>query len=323
MRDSRIHLSAEQMQAFLEGDLARQEGERARVEEHLAACARCAAELDSWRVLFADLSSLPGQAPRAGFSHRVMAEVRIAEEKPSWLASLFPRRATHSGQHLAQDVLQDLADGVLPARHAARAHAHLAACDTCSGEFSAWRGVMSTLTHLPRLTPSQAFAARVMAAVGRARAVAPAATAATARTPALAPAWDRALGLARRIGVRVMPRTRRAWAALCGVAVTPAAIFGLVFWAVFSHPTLTPQALLSFAAWQVSDLIALAWNGLLSSGSQVASVSGVESALQALTQSPLLLAGAALAYSAMAAVALRVLYKNLIAQRRYARVSPR
>jgi hypothetical protein len=123
-----------------------------------------------------------------------------------------------------------------------------------------------------------------------------------------------------------MPRTRRAWAALSGIAVTPAAIFGLVLWVVFSHPTLTPQALASFAMWQISDLLAAGWSSLLANGLELASGSAYESVVQAFTalaQSPLVLAGGVLLYSAVAALALRVLYKNLIAHRRYAPVSSR
>jgi anti-sigma factor RsiW len=311
-----IHLSAEQIQAFLEADFASNEAERSRIEEHLAACPRCTAELDTWRVLFADLASLPVAEPRSGFADRVMSDVRIREPKPSWLASLFPGRT----EHLTGDVLQDLADGVLPARRASRAEAHLAACATCAGELEAWRGVISTLAQVPRLTPSETFATQVMSALAHpVRAMVPK----TARAAAEAPAWGRALAVARRLAVRVIPRTRRAWAAVCGVAVTPAAIFGLVFWVVFSHPTLTPQALASYAAWQLADLLALAWNGIVSNGLEVASASGLESLLQTLAQSPLMLAGGALAYSAVAAVALRVLYKTLIVQHRYARASSR
>ena len=47
------HLSAETMQAFLEGELSRRE--TSATEEHLASCPRCSAELDGWRVLFEDL----------------------------------------------------------------------------------------------------------------------------------------------------------------------------------------------------------------------------------------------------------------------------
>jgi hypothetical protein len=177
---------------------------------------------------------------------------------------------------------------------------------------------------MPRFSPRESFADRVITALAP-PARAETAVARPARRPVPAP-WQRALLVARRAAVRMMPRTRRAWAALSGVAVTPAAIFGLVLWVVFSHPTLTPQALASFAMWQISDLLAAGWNGLLATGMTIASTNGYDSILQSFTtlaRTPLVLAGGALVYSAVAALALRVLYKNLIAHRRYARVSSR
>jgi hypothetical protein len=245
-----------------------------------------------------------------------MAGVRIPKERAGWLG--------WGSRHLAGDVLQDLADGVLSARRSAKAHAHLAACSTCASELDAWRDVMAQLRGVPSFAPTDAFASAVLARLtsGRLGSTVPL-PAHPARGAATAARWNRGLALAHRLAARAIPRTRRAWAVLSGVAVTPAAIFGLVFWVVFSHPTLTPQALGSFALWQLSDLLSAGWNGLVTSGLEAASATGVGSLLDTLAQSPLVVAGGALAYSALAAVALRVLYKNLIAQRRYARVSPR
>jgi hypothetical protein len=48
---------------------------------------------------------------------------------------------------------------------------------------------------------------------------------------------------------------------------------------------------------------------------------GVDSLVRALFDAPFMLAGGALAYSVVSALALRVLYKNLLSGRRYARVS--
>jgi anti-sigma factor RsiW len=323
-----IHLSAEQIQALLEGDLPRDRRERHLLEEHLASCARCSAEVDAWRVLFADLSELaarPLPRPSPGFADRVMSGVRIPEpvSQPArgWWASLLPAKR----RHLSGDILQDLADGLLSTRRAARAHAHLVSCASCTAELEAWRGVMAALDGMPRFSPRESFADRVVAALAP-RARTETAVAHPARQPAQVAPWQRALVVARRTAVRVMPRTRRAWAALSGVAVTPAAIFGLVLWVVFSHPTLTPQALVSFAMWQISDLLAAGWNGLLATVLTLASTTGYDSVLQSfasLARTPLVLAGGALVYSAVAAFALRVLYKNLIAHRRYARVSSR
>lgn len=302
------HLSAERLQAFLEGDLPA--GERAPIEEHLAACAGCSAELDAWRVLFADLSELAPTTPRTGFADRVMARVALPSPERGWLAS----------RHLTSDVLQDLADGLVPARRARRIRAHVDSCSTCAHELRTWEGVVASLARLERFAPREGFAARVMAAV-RVRALSP--VRAPAVSPVHTPAWTaagtRALVLARRL----VPRTRRAWAALSGVAVTPVAIFGLVTYAVFSHPTLTPQALASFARWQVGDFFSSVWSTLATSAVEMTSLSGAGSLVELLTGSPLLVAGGAVAYSAFAALALRILYKNLMGNRVYVRVSTR
>lgn len=313
------HVSAERMQAFLEGDLPT--GERSPIEEHLASCVRCSAELDGWRVLFADLAGLAAPAPRAGFADRVMAGVEISAPVPlgarlaarvrAGVAALSPRARPG---HVEADVLQDFVEGLLPARRVARVRAHVDTCSTCAHELESWRVVMGTLGRLERYAPSEAFAARVLAAVR-----APAAVPVAARAVASTTAWDYALVVARRF----VPRTRRAWAALSGFAVTPAAIFGLVLYAVFSHPTLTPQALASFALWQLTDLFALGWNAVVGVGLEAASLLGADSLFDLVVGSPLVVAGGALAYSAVAAVALRVLYTNLITNRRYAHVSTR
>ncbi len=331
MDNNDMHLNAEQIQAFLEGQLSADGRERRAFEGHLSSCARCSAEVEAWRTLFADLAELAGRPlphPSPGFADRVMSAVALPapaappapQKERSWLASLLAPLIARGPHHLSGDVLQDLADGLLPARRTARAHAHLAACSTCAGELEAWRGVMAALARAPRLSPSASFAEGVIAAL------APSARPATVSVARPASPWQRALVLARHRATRMVPRTRRAWAALSGIAVTPAAIFGLVLWVVFSHPTLTPGALASFAMWQISDLATAGWNSLLANGPGLASVAGYDSLMQtlgALMQSPFVLAGGALVYSAVAALALRVLHKNLITHRRHARVSSR
>ena len=313
-KPSPTHLSAERMQALLEGDLPA--GERGPVEEHLAACARCSAELEAWRVLFADLSVLGSAAPRLGFADRVMERVQlpVPARQKSWLAAFLPSKSAH----VTGEVLQDVADGFVPARRVARIRAHVDACPACAHELESWQGVVEKLQRLDRFAPDAGFAARVMAAV-RARVASPAPVRVAARTPAWTIVGARALVLARRF----VPRTRRAWAALSGVAVTPVAIFGLVAWAVFSHPTLTPQALGSFALWQLGDLFAAAWTALSTTGLELASGAGGGSLFDLLAGSPLIVAGGAIAYSALAVVALRFLYKNLTGNRSYARISTR
>jgi anti-sigma factor RsiW len=302
------HLSAERLQAFLDGDLPA--GERGPVEDHLAACARCSVELDAWRVLFADLSDLAAPAPPAGFADRIMHRVEILRPERAWLGSLFPA----TSEHVGGDVLQDLADGLVPARRVARIRAHLDSCPACTRELRDWQGVVRALGGLQRFAPREGFGAGVMAAV-HARLSAP--VRAQARAPVWATVGTRALVAARRF----VPRTRRAWAALSGVAVTPAVIFGLMAYAVFSHPTLTIQSLASFAVWQLGDLFAAAWTALVNGAPGLASAPGAGSVLDLLAASPLLVAAGAIAYSAVAAIALRVLYKNLLGNRTHARLS--
>ena len=122
-----------------------------------------------------------------------------------------------------------------------------------------------------------------------------------------------------------MPRTRRAWAAISGVAVTPAAVAGIVLYAVFSHPNLTPGALASFVWWQVTDFATLALTTLSGTVLESAQLFGVYSLFETLAAAPLMLTSGLLAYSLLSGLALRVLYRNLFANRpmdgRYAHVS--
>jgi hypothetical protein len=242
-----------------------------------------------------------------------MARVALPVPGPGWLASLFPRRDAH----VTSELLQDVADGLVPARRVARVRAHVDGCSTCARELDGWQGVIEKLERLERFAPGEGFAARVTAAV-RARFAAPVPIRAGARAPVWVALGTRALVFARRF----VPRTRRAWAALSGVAVTPAAIFALVAYVVFSHPTLTPQALGSFLLWQLGDLFSSVWSSIAESGLELASAGAAGSLLDLVASSPVLVAGGAIVYSALAAVALRVLYKNLITNR-YVRVTTR
>jgi len=76
------HLSAESLQGYVEGAIG--SAERAVLESHLAACAKCSGELGEWRSLFAVLTDLPQLAPSTGFTDRVLARVRIPEALPVW-----------------------------------------------------------------------------------------------------------------------------------------------------------------------------------------------------------------------------------------------
>lgn len=291
------HPSAEAIQALLDGALP--SGERAAVEEHLASCARCSAEMDGWRSLFERIGDLPTLTPGPEFAERVLAGVEIAEPR-SWAARIRAslRAAVRSG-HPDEDRLQEYADGLLPAWQAARVRAHVEGCDRCGSRAAEWGTVLGALNGLDRFAPSEQFAARVMAEV---------------RVPAAAPAkqrvpeWRRALA---PLG-RVVPRTRKAWAAISGVALTPAVTLGLVLWTVFTHPTLTPGALVSFVLWKAGDLAALAWNAVSAQAMASTEVFGLFSFFQSLSLSPAALGGVFLAFSAAAVAAAWVLYTNLV-----------
>lgn len=306
------HVAAEVLQDFLDGDLAARRAER--IERHLAACVTCTAEADRWIALMQRLSTLDRFAPSAGFADRVLAAIDLPETAP--LAARIRHRFAAFvrptvPEHVPPGILQDLVDGLLPEKAMARAQSHLAACSTCAGEADAWRTVVGRLDGLERLAPSEGFADRVMLAVSTA----------PARSAVAIPLHSRVLGVARRL----VPQTREAWAALSGAAVTPAVVAGLVVYAVFSHPTLTVGSLMSFLWWKATDFAAAAASGVGGTLLQNAESFGLQSLLQTFAQAPGLVAAGVVVYTVASALALRVLYKNLIANRpgngRYAHVS--
>jgi len=300
------HLSAERLQDLLEGGLGR--SERKRAEDHLAACPRCAAELETWSTLFEELEALPGLRPHEGFAGRVLDRVELSGSRS--LAARVKARAAgmlggRTDRHVEETLLQDLIDGKLPTRLSARVRSHLETCAPCATEAGSWQSVFRGLNGLPRLEPSAAFADEVMA---RVRVAAPAA----APRHAMLPAFVRAL---RSTGRRLVPRTRRAWAALSGAAVTPAVVVSLIIYAVFSHPTLTPGALTSFLWWQVTDLAVAGWASLSTTALETSSLLGLQGVVEALASAPLAAAGIVLAYAALTVLSLRVLYRNLMTTR--------
>lgn len=304
------HLGVETLQALLEGELS--ERERIQAEEHLASCARCASEMEGWRLLFDELGTLPTLAPEAGFQDRVLAGVRPAEARPLAARVAVALGLAGRDRHPASDRLQDFVDGALPARRAARVRTHVETCSTCTNEVTVWRGLEAKLAGLGRVAPAEDFAERVMARVQIA-------------VPAPAPAleWRRALARARSL----VPRTRRAWAAICGVAVTPLTTMGLVLWSVFTHPALTPGALASFTWWKASALVSAGWTALSRTALQSESLFGVYSFLGSVVRSPSALVAMFLFFSLGTVAATLVLYRNLVPTRRvegrYAHVSLR
>lgn len=314
------HLSAERLQAFLEEELPTREHHLA--GEHLAACSHCSAELEVWRAVFSELGEVPRLRPHEGFANRVMARVSVPEplslsaRARAQAASLFggPVRG-----HVESELLQDLVEGALPRRHAARIRRHLDDCAPCTHEAEGWARIVGRLETLPRHTPSSAFADQVMARVTLPEVATSAATAVVpSGRQAMAARWLRS-------AQALVPRTRRAWAVISGAAVTPVVTLGLVFYAVFSHAALTPGALLSYAGWQLTDMAAAAWGagwGLLAQGMTAVGAQGLFTGMASV---PVAIAAATTVYSVLVVLALRVLYKNLVTVRsvgiRHAQIS--
>jgi hypothetical protein len=86
------HLTALSLEQLAEGSLPSAEAIDATA--HVDRCGRCAAELESYRNLFAALADLPRFAPSPAFASGVMARVRIAPQEAAvaaWLQRLIPR----------------------------------------------------------------------------------------------------------------------------------------------------------------------------------------------------------------------------------------
>ncbi len=156
------HLSAEGIQAFLDGELS--QAEMARVQGHSASCVRCQSEIEAWRLLFDELEDLPVLDPSPVLSERVMRALphRAAAGLAEALDAVRP-----AAEHLGGDRIQDLLDGSLGQAAALEAHAHLAGCPTCQTELVRWQAVFARLEDLDELAPSYGFAEGVMDEVGQ------------------------------------------------------------------------------------------------------------------------------------------------------------
>lgn len=308
MSGSHRHLSAEAMQALLDGELPAREARRLRGE--IDACPRCHAEFEGWQTLFDDLGDLAALQPSAHFRDRVLDQVQAPGRRPA-LAGLLGRKDERS--HATAEELLDQLDGRLAARSAARLEAHLQECRTCRTEMEGYHSVVSRLEHLERLAPSPGFGEAVMASV-RIQQMAAMAMAPTTRTGRIA-AWVRAR----------MPSSSRGWAMALGVGTAPAVIAALVIHTVFSFEQVTLGSLISFLGFKLSSAASgmMVWlEGWI--GATPLLTRGMD-ALQALGASPSLLAAAAALSSATVFGAAWVLYRNLIVpsgeEGRYAQVS--
>jgi anti-sigma factor RsiW len=301
MSDLNRHLTDDQIQEWLDGRLT--EGMVGRLEAHLEGCVRCRAEVEGWRALVEELSTLPALSPTPGFSGRVLDGVgHPTEVRLPWAARVratlggWLRGAASSG-HPDAERLQDFLDGDLRGRAAAGVRGHLAACTTCRIEAQAWGSVLRGLGELPRLAPSEGFAPAVMARV---------------RLPEPAPARAALVrGVLDRVRALAGPRHRRAWAAAAGVAFTPGIIVALVAYAVFSHPLVTLGNLVSFLWIKGAALGAALSAGVVGAVVENAALFRAWTALGSLAQSPATAGMGLLAFSMLTLASAWVLYRNL------------
>ncbi|NNK63677.1 MAG: hypothetical protein HKO98_10790 [Gemmatimonadetes bacterium] len=296
------HLSAERMQAFVDGELPAVDARS--VEAHVGDCARCRAELSTWESLFDDLGDLPVLAPSTSFQDRILE----ATPRKSARAA----RAATDMSHIAPGRLQDYLEGRLAARAATSMDSHLDTCAVCRSELAAFRAVGMALDALPALEPSPEFGERVLAA-WRVEQMAAVAMAPTTR-------WGRVAAWARSRA----PSSRQGWAAAMGVATAPAVILLLIVRAVFSHPLVTIGNLGAFVRLQAGDL----FGALATRGAALLQTVGLDAAARTafeLLSSPPVAAGAATVASGLTFAALWVVYRFLIASqpadRPYAHVS--
>ncbi|MBI4519397.1 MAG: zf-HC2 domain-containing protein [Gemmatimonadetes bacterium] len=199
-------------------------------------------------------------------------------------------------EHLSDTLLQDYAEGVVSGAELAAVEAHLVGCTGCRSGVAGWRALLANLGELPRLAPSAAFADQVMARV-------------KIRTPLAVRvlAWVRSLF--------PFPATPRTWALATAAAMVPVAIVGGAAYWVFSYPGVTPGNVLTFLVWRAGDavggFVAQTTTALLESRF----VLPAYTILEALARSP----GAAVAtvstFSALTALALWVLYRNVFTAR--------
>ncbi len=86
------HLTEWQIEQLAEGELPT--AELSTATAHLDSCGRCAAEVDSYRMLFATLATLPRYAPSDEFAGAVMARLKPAPRLApfyAWLRRIAPQ----------------------------------------------------------------------------------------------------------------------------------------------------------------------------------------------------------------------------------------
>lgn len=292
------HLDDDAIQALL--DIREESGEHVAgpVREHLAHCARCRSQVEAWREVFRELGELGRIAPPGRFAERVMAAVQPqAAGRPAtvwgWsrVRRWFARPA--AVRHLTGRRLQDLADGALSLPRAARAKAHLAACERCEGRFAGWRRLVATLESLPCLGPPSGFADAVMARWHRM-------------------AEERAVRSQARRGWALWPRSPRGWAVTGALLGVPAAAMSGLAVFVSSFPQLTAGGLISYLSWQATDALSGLGNSLLGGLMQSGAAFRAYAVADFMLTSPGITAAGAAAFTSLTLAATWVLHRNLV-----------
>jgi hypothetical protein len=158
---------------------------------------------------------------------------------------------------------------------------------------------MRRLQALPPLEPAPEFSERVMAHVRVQLALM------TAK-PTLSERLQLLIG-------SVTPRTRRRMAALAGAGVTPAALLGLLAYAVFSHPLVTLGNLFSFVWLQGSERVADVGSTALQRTTESEALFRAYQALEVVLASPGTAALAVTGLAGLTLTAVWVLYRNVLA----------
>ncbi len=298
------HLTAERIQALLDGHLS--DGEFAEAQEHVVFCSRCHADLEAWQLLYAELGDLAEIGPSSDFAARVLEQLPAQTEAASWrqkVWSWLSVRGRNAAEHLSPERLQDYIEGLLPARQVARIEAHLSGCTVCRSDVAAWQGLFEGLGTLQSMEPADGFYERVMAQY---------------RVLQLMEAWEPA---AARMSAfarvkRLMPRTRRAWAVVAGLAMPPLTIGSVLLFEVFSNPALTPGYLASFLSWKVTELGTALGSALMDGAVESAAAFQAYAVIDFLSGSPLIALAGAVVFAALSGSAAWVLYANLFHSRR-------
>ncbi len=294
------HLTSEQIQDLLDQNLPPQE--EGRVQEHLAVCPRCRSEVESWQTLFSGLGALPALTPSPAFSREILEQLPVRKPLAARIRSWLPGgdgAPAPAGGHLPPERIQDYLEGLLPSRLAARARAHLGACESCRNEAGAWERVFGSLGTLERFEPSSGFAQEVMARVSL-----PAPVTVGRRKLATLPVLARLRGL--------LPVTKRGWAVAGGIASAPTITVVALLYQLFSRPLLSPGTFATYASWKVTALVGQFFG--LASDSFLESVAlfRAYSLVETLSGTPMLVGMGGLGFSCLSAAALWVLYKNLL-----------